>query len=415
LKVFDKVFDEVFDTLVIGAGPAGLVVAAIAVANNSTESVCVLERNAEPGRKLLLSGSGQCNVTHAGSISDFLNHYGGTKKGRFVKPSLFAFDNAAVVRFFEYRGVPLWERDDGKVFPKSLCADDLRQVLIAELKQGGAQLQTETVATNVRKTTDGFEVQTNRGTFLAKRLVLATGGKSYPATGSQGDGFRFAAELGHRIIPPKPALTPLMIRNYSFGNSAGFAFFSPKIDILRSGKRVGTGQGDVLLTHRGLSGPGILNLSRDIEPNDELRIVLKETEAFTSADSAPDFSGKKTLKNALAPLGIPDRFLLQILEMLDISPDQPASETNRETRRKIESALTGLPFIVESLGDWNEAMVTSGGVALEEVNRQTMESRLVPGLFFCGEILDIDGDTGGYNIQFALSSGFLTAQQRTSN
>ncbi|MDR2116822.1 MAG: aminoacetone oxidase family FAD-binding enzyme, partial [Planctomycetaceae bacterium] len=221
--------------------------------------------------------------------------------------------------------------------------------------------------------------------------------------GSRGDGFRFAAQLGHQLVEPKPALTPLIVQNHPFAGLSGISFWSPKIEIYRNGKRLKSGQGDVLLTHRGLSGPGILDLSRDIKPADKIFISLISPEEFVS----DLFTGKKTLKNALQPFGIAERFLVQIFESLNIAPDQPVAETNRETRKQIELVLTGYPFIIESLGGWNEAMVTSGGVMLEEVNRQTMESRIVPDLYFCGELLDIDGNTGGYNIQFALSSGFL--------
>jgi predicted Rossmann fold flavoprotein len=387
---------------IIGAGTSGLA-AGIASTKYLRGTVCIFERNAESGRKFLLSGSGQCNVTHAGPIADFLNHYGGTKKVRFVKPALFAFDNIAVMRFFEQRGVSFLKREDGKIFPKSLKSQDLLNVLITEFRGQGGILQTETVVKNVSKVDAGFLLATNRGEFRAKKLILATGGQSYPSTGSQGDGFRFAVQQGHRLVKPKPALTPIIVRNYSFADLSGISFWSANIEVHRNSKRLTSGQGDILLTHRGLSGPGILNLSRNMEPGDELRVTLAEPKKFV-----PNiFSGKKTLKNALQHFGLAERFLMQILKSFSVTPDQPVAETNRETRKKLESILTSYPFVIESLGGWNEAMVTSGGVILEEVNRQTMESRIVPGLYFCGELLDIDGDTGGYNIQFALSSGFL--------
>lgn len=390
------------EVLIVGAGTSGLA-AGIASARNIRGTVCVLERNPESGRKFLLSGSGQCNITHGGVIADFLNHYGDTKKARFVKPALWAFDNIAVTTFFEQRGVPVLEREDGKIFPQSLKSEDLLKVLVAELKGQGCLLQTETVVENITKTDAGFLLSTNRGEFCTKRLILATGGQSYPSTGSRGDGFRFAVRLGHHLIEPKPVLTPIVVRDYPFAVLSGISFWSPEIEVHRNGKQLTSGQGDILLTHRGLSGPGILDLSRDVEPEDELRVSIIKPKEFT-----PEvFTGKKTLKNALQQFDIAERFLVQILESLHIASDQPATETNRETRKKIELALTGYPFIVERLGGWNEAMATGGGVRLEEVNRKTMESRIIPDLYFCGELLDIDGNTGGYNIQFALSSGFL--------
>jgi predicted Rossmann fold flavoprotein len=390
------------DILVVGAGPSGLA-AGIASARGGRGTVWVLERNTESGRKFLFSGSGQCNVTHGGQIADFLNHYGNIKKARFVKPALLSFDNNDLIHFFEQHGVPFLKREDGKIFPKSLKSKDLLNILVAELKEQGGILQTETVVKNVAKINTGFLLTTNRGEFCAKKLILATGGQSFPVTGSQGDGFRFAVQLGHQLVEPKPALTPVIVRDYPFADLSGISFWSAKIEIRRHAQCLKVGQGDVLLTHRGLSGPAILDLSRDMKSGDKLLTAFIPPEKFVS----DIFTGKKTLKNVLQQLGLAERFGVRILEMLNIAPNQPVAETNRETRKRLELVLTGYSFVIESLGGWSEAMVTSGGVVLEEVNRQTMESRIVPGLYFCGELLDIDGDTGGYNIQFALSSGFM--------
>jgi predicted Rossmann fold flavoprotein len=227
---------------------------------------------------------------------------------------------------------------------------------------------------------------------------------SYPQTGSTGDGYRWAEQLGHRIIPPRPALTPVIIDCYPFTEASGLSFKNVPIDVYRRGKKLRQGHGDVLLTHRGLSGPGILDLSRYLEPKDVLRLPICQSGVAGKLESL--LCGKKKLKNVLAPLGIPDRFLQLLFTELDIPSDTPAAEVDRETRQRLKNAFEGFSFVVQRLGGFEEAMATYGGVALEEVNPRTMESRLVPGLFFCGEILDIDGDTGGYNIQFALSSGF---------
>ena len=391
--------------LVIGAGPAGLACGLMSALCG--ERSLVLEKNDRPGVKLRLSGSGQCNLTHGGSINDFLNHYGGTKQSRFVKPALFAFPNMEIVRFFEQRGVPLFEREDGKIFPRSLQSGDVLQALLDTL--AGGHLRTGVNIVAVRRTDDGFCVETNQGTFSSKRLAIATGGMSYPQTGSTGDGYRWAEQLGHRIVPPRPALTPVVVQRYAFADAAGISFEDVPIAVYRGGKKIREGRGDVLLTHRGLSGPGILDLSRFLQPQDTLRFPsCRSTAGWGSL-----FSGKKLLKNALAPLGVPDRLLLLLLAELGISPEAAAAEIDRGTRQRLKQSLEGWDFVVEHLGGFNEAMATSGGIALEEVNRQTMESRLVPGLFFSGEVLDVDGDTGGYNIQFALSSGFLAGTRKT--
>ena len=393
--------------LILGAGPAGLV-CGIAAASCG-EQVVVLEKNDRPGVKLRLSGSGQCNLTHGGPIERFLNRYGDTKKSRFVKPALFAFTNTDTVRFFEQHGVPLFEREDGKVFPRSLQSSDILRVLTETLQANSGDLRTGVAIHTIRRTDDGFLVETNQGNFASKRLAIATGGMSYPKTGSTGDGYQIAKQWGHRIVPPRPALTSVAIECYPFTEAAGISFDDVPIDVYRNGKKIRHGYGDVLLTHRGLSGPGILDLSRFLEPKDTLRLpICKNTIELKTL-----LSGKRLLKNALTPLGIPDRLLLLLLGELGISPESVTAEIDRNTRQRLEQALSGFAFVVEQLGGFDEAMATCGGVALEEVNRQTMESRLVPGLFFCGEVLDVDGDTGGYNIQFALSSGFLAGRGRT--
>jgi predicted Rossmann fold flavoprotein len=372
------------------------------------EQVVVLEKNSRPGVKLRLSGSGQCNLTHGGSMVDFYDRYGTAQKSRFVKQIFFAQPNTSIIRFFEEAGVPLFERDDGKVFPRSLKSSDILRALTDQLEANGGHLRTGVVIDTVQKTEEGFCVQTNQGMFSAKQLAIATGGISYPKTGSTGDGYRWGEQFGHRIVPPRPALTPVIVERYPFAAASGVSLENVPIDLYRGGKKIRQRYGDVLLTHRGLSGPGILDLSRFLEPQDVLRLPIFRSASISKLESL--LCGKKLLKNALAPLGIPDRLLQLLLLELGISPETSAAEVNRECRHRLKNALEAFPFIVKHLGDFGEAMATSGGIALEKVNRRTMESRLVPGLFFCGEVLDIDGDTGGYNIQFALSSGFVAGE-----
>ena len=388
--------------LILGAGPAGLACGIMSALCG--EKAVVLEKNSQPGVKLRLAGSGQCNLTHGGPTVRFFEHYGDAKKSRFVKPALSRHSNHDIVRWFTEVGVPLFEREDGKIFPCSLQSGDVLQALIDQLETNGGLLRTNVKVHAVRQTENRFCVETNQGDFTSDRLAIATGGMSYPQTGSTGDGYRWAAQLGHRIVLPRPALTPVIVDHYPFSEASGLSFKNVPIDVYRHGKKVRQGSGDVLLTHRGLSGPGILDLSRYLEPEDALRLpICPSIDAFKLELL---FSGKKLLKNALAPLGIPDRFLQLLFSELEIPSDTPAAEVDRETRKRLKNAFEGFSFVVQRLGGFEEAMATCGGVALEEVNPRTMESRLVPGLFFCGEVLDIDGDTGGYNIQFALSSGF---------
>ncbi len=391
--------------LIIGAGPAGL---ACGIAASRYEKTVVLEKNPRPGVKLRMAGSGQCNLTHGGPVESFLQRYGDPKKARFVKPALFSFTNDDTVDFFEDRDLPLVERGDGKVFPESLRSDDVLGVMLAELRKNGGTLRTEIVVREVKRIDGGFRVETDSETFFPERLTIATGGFTYPTTGSTGDGYGIAGKLGHRIVSPRPALAPVVVVDYPFADSAGHSFKNVPVDLYRDEKKIEKSRGDVLLTHHGLSGPGILDLSRYVESGDTLRIPLGDP----SVDLEPLLVGKKLLRNALAPFGVPERLLQQLFVTLEIPADISTSEVGRPMRNRLKDALTGFSYRVLRLGRVNEAMVTAGGVALDEVNRQTMESRLVPGLFFCGEVLDVDGDCGGYNIQFALSSGFLAGSKR---
>ena len=394
--------------LILGAGPAGLTCGIMAA--DCGEQAIVLEKNNQPGMKLRLAGSGQCNLTHGGPLIRFFDHYGGTKKARFVRPALFYHPNDQIIRWFEANGVPLFEREDGKIFPRSLQSGDILRTLTDQLEANGGHLRTNVNVRAVRRTDTGFCVETDQGDFTSNRLAIATGGMSYPQTGSTGDGYRWAEQWGHRIVPPRPALTPVIVDRYPFADASGFSFKNVPIDVYRNGKKVRQGYGDVLLTHRGLSGPGILDLSRYLEPEDTLRLPICRAGTASKLESL--LCGKKLLKNALAPLGLSDRFLLLLFSELDIPADTPAAEVDRAARQRLRSAFEGFSFVVQRLGGFEEAMATCGGVALDEVNPRTMESRLVPGLFFCGEVLDIDGDTGGYNIQFALSSGFNAGEPR---
>ena len=242
-------------------------------------------------------------------------------------------------------------------------------------------------------------------------MVIATGGMSYPGTGSSGDGYSFAVSLGHAISKPAPALTPVTITGYPFSGCAGISFPKMAFSIWRGGKRVARCRGDVLFTHTGLSGPGILDNSRLMQAGDVLRLSFADAkdpgEFLKEASERIRSSGKRGLVTALVSGRLPVRFVRNLCVTIGVAPDTPCSQVTATERSRVVSALTDFPVTLSSLGDFSVAMVTKGGVDLTEVDRKTMESRLVGGLFFAGEVLDIDGDTGGYNIQAAFSTGFL--------
>ena len=419
---------NVIDLLVIGGGPAGMMCAIAAAkrfreqsaAANVKSKIVLLEKNDTPGKKLLVAGSGRCNLTHSGAIADFLDHYG--DHGRFVRPALYHFTNGDLARFFSDHGLPLVELNDGKLFPRTQSSRDVLRVLLDEMRNSGIELRNNATVESMALHNDGtFAVQTpvqntndKTATFFAKRVVIATGGKTYPTTGSTGDGYRLAQSLGHTIIEPTPALAPVRVRDYRFAECAGLSFENANVRVLRNGKKIATSTGDLLLTHHGLSGPVILDMSRNITPGDV--VCVSFVRSFSDVDvfekqlleDATNF-GRKSVKNMLAQYDVPERLLLMLFELNGISLDLAVAEMPRETRRTLARSLIAHPFVIARLGGENEAMVTCGGVSLPEVDRKTMQSRLVPNLYFCGETLDIDGDTGGYNLQFAFSSGKLAA------
>ena len=396
-----------FDLIIIGGGPAGLFAALTAA--SSGMHVAVLEKNAQPGKKLLISGSGQCNVTHAGEIRDFPSLF--AKAKRFVQPSFLNFSNDQLFRFFSDRGVPLEDRGDGKIFPESRRSRDILDVLLKECHLHKVRFLYKSSVSAVKQSGGSFLVTAGR-LFSSDLLVIACGGMSYPSTGSTGDGYRLAESLGHAIVAPVPALTPVLLHENPFAGCSGISF-TAAVQVYRENKKAGEFEGDLLLTHKGLSGPVILNNSRYICSGDSLKIRI------ISSRNRADFqkellqgavkSGQKTLKRFLSASGIPERLVDVLLENCGIQKDTVLSQFSRTGRMELLDCLFGFPVKVLGLGGFNIAMATAGGVSLDEIAPRTMESKIVQGLFFAGEVLDVDGDTGGYNLQFAFSSGKLAA------
>jgi len=401
---------EQYDIIVIGAGPAGLF-CAIHTSGPGCR-VLVLEKMDEPGKKLLLSGTGQCNITHAGEMQDFLSHYG--DHGKWVKPVLFSYTNKALLTFFEDRGLPMQAEDNGKVFPKTRQAADVLAVLYAECKTRGITLQCGEPVTGITRHDGGFRIVTPRATYRSTVVVITTGGASYPKTGSTGDGVRFAQMLGQPVTETAPALTPVLIRNFPFAALAGISFENIPFTLWRAGKKVGEYRGDVLFTHLGVSGPGILDASRHIRPDDVIKLSFAgnvKREEFT-ADLSRRVQENRTwnVSTILAGYPIPERLNRKLLKLSDIPDELRCNHFSAEQRTRLVTNCTEFPLTVTAPGGYAVAMVTRGGVALDGVNMKTMESKIIPGLFFAGEVLDIDGDTGGYNLQAAFSTGYVAAE-----
>ncbi len=415
---------QTYTAIIIGAGPAGLFAAIRLAETIGGEGILILERREKPARKLLLSGSGQCNLTHAGEIADFLGRYGGGPKAesaaRFLKPALYAFTNEELLAWFHAKGMEFETEDSGKIFPADRRATSVLKILQDEAYRLGVRIAANSRVSGI-SVSEGFLVRVETGTaaapepaeYSAPVVLIATGGLSYPKTGSTGDGYALAASLGHRVVPPRPALAPVYVRNFALNSLAGLSFHDAGLSVLREGKRVFSAEGDLLITHEGLSGPLILDASRHIAPGDSLEVNFVDVaiEEFRNRlDAELKTNPRRLVRTALADLGLTKNMAELFCDLSGITKEETAAALPRAKREALCRFACAHPFYVARLGTLEVAMVTAGGVDLAEVNPGSMESRLVPGLFFAGEVLDIDGDTGGYNLQAAFSTGSLAAE-----
>lgn len=397
------------EVVILGAGPAGI----FAAINCTTmgRNVTIIEKTNSAGKKLLISGGGQCNLTHAESPSLMLKRY--FNAGRFLKPSLMAFDWQRLTDFFEHRGLKLHTREDGKVFPVTYSAGDVLEVLLKECDRQGIRIVCNCRAKEILKLpSGGFSVKTEADSISADYLLIATGGKSYPETGSTGDGFALAKKLGHSLSEQRPALTSVAIRNFGYGDLSGISLKNVEVSLWRNMKKVTTRAEDLLFTYEGFSGPVILHLSREAAPGDIVRLNLSgQSREKLEANLIFLLSreGKKLVKNALAEYSLPERLLSKIIDLAGVG-ERICSEVRKDERKALVAGLCELDFEIERIGDFSNAMVTRGGVSLSEVNPKTMESRIVSNLFFAGEVLDFDGETGGYNLQAAFSTGYVAGK-----
>jgi len=395
----------IFEQIVIGGGAAGLFGAA-----HSNCKTLILEKKASAGNKLLIAGQGRCNFTHVGRISDFFEHYG--DNANFIKYALKKYTNNDVIEYFSSRGLEITEDKNGKLFPQSGKSSDILQILIKECKKKGHQLNLNEEVKGVKFNDAIFHINTVKSSYSAKKLIIATGGMSYPATGSTGDGYVFAKSFGHHILPPKPSLSPVFVKNYTFQELAGISLKDCQVSIYRENKKIRSHTGDIGFTHKGLSGPGIIDFSRYIQAGDLLKLNI-------CGISMDDFNkhflnavrdnGKSTVQIFLKQFEIPKSLIQNLLMLLKVEPAEKIGNITKELRKSIIEQFCELSFEVERIGGFNVAMATSGGVFLDEVSPKTMESKLQVGLFFAGEVLDIDGDTGGYNLQAAFSTGYMAA------
>ena len=412
---------EKFDVAVIGGGPSGMI-AAIKAGERGAK-VVLIEKNSILGKKLLITGGGRCNITQAPleassltgqaefNAKKFVEKLG--KKGRFLFSSLSVFGPEEVIDFFEKNGLKTKVERGGRIFPASNKSQDVLNVLSRCLNKNKVKLllNQKVVAFDVKE--GRIEaVKLKEKEIIAKAFILATGGKAYPGTGSTGDGYEWAQKMGHKIIKPMPALVPIETKENWVRGLQGLTLKNVSVSIFQNNKKWDSKFGEMIFTHFGLSGPIIIDLSKRIGELMAtgpvcLKIDLKPALDVLTLDKRlqRDFKRNKNFKNYLPEL-LPQRLGDLIIKFTGISPDKKINSISKEERKKIINFLKCLELNVLRSTGFSQAIITSGGIDLKEIDSRTMRSKIIKNLFFAGEIIDLDGPTGGYNLQICWSTGY---------
>jgi predicted Rossmann fold flavoprotein len=412
-----------YDLIIIGAGPAGLL-AAIESHQPSRKTV-VLEKMPKPALKLGISGKGRCNITNDASREEFISHFG--KNGRFLRSAFAGFGNTDLLQYFERLGVACKLEQGGRYFPKSDDAREVVEALLRKVRSLKIPLHTDSEVIGIARGPDARFVVTVRTrdradtkkrqalALSAEKVVLATGGKSYPKTGSDGTGYRLASHLGHTVTPISPALVPIETGGDTARRLQGLSLRNVKVRAWCTNRKVGERFGEMLFTDSGVSGPIILSLSGSI-----VKCIDAQQDVVISIDLKPALDherldmrlqreiaahSRQGFKSLLKTL-LPRKLIPVFLERLQVPEGKQLSQLTHEERTQLRMLLKEFQLEVTGYRSFDEAIVTAGGISTKEINPHTMESKLVPGLYFAGEMIDIDADTGGFNLQAAFSTGF---------
>jgi predicted Rossmann fold flavoprotein len=406
--------------IVVGGGAAGMMAAGRAAEQGA--KVLLVEKTHYLGNKVLLTGNGRCNITNKAGLKEFVNAFG--KNGRFLYRALTVFSNRDLINFFSSRGLEMRVDPDGKVFPADNRAESALAVLRHYIDDNRVRILHNTVVTNIivqpgeRARAGGVRCADHR-VLDAGKVIVAAGGMSYPKTGSSGDGYKLARQCGHSIVPLTPGLVALESDEPFLQELQGITLKDISLSALVDGKKKVSEQGNILFTHFGVSGPTVLMLSGIVidalAAGSPVALSLQLRPAYTAQELdhilQREFASRGTitlsryLKDAL-----PKAFALFFESRCAVEPGKRCSKISREERKRIVSCFTDFRITITKPRPIEEAIITRGGVSLEEINPQTMESRIVQGLFFCGEMIDVDGMTGGYNLQAAFSTGYLAGE-----
>ena len=408
--------DQKYDVAVIGAGPAGIFASGIAAENNAR--VILIEKNEKPGKKLLITGKGRCNITNAEFDKDiFIDSFG--KKGNFLFPSLYAFGNEEIIDFFNKKGLDTKIERGKRVFPESDRSRDVFNILLNFLRKNNVAIKTNCPIKKINfKNNHITEVCAGDKIFKADKYILCTGGASYASTGSSGDGYRWLKLLGHKVIKPEPCLVPVRCKETWVKEVKELTLKNVRISLFQENKKKDERFGEASFTSNGMGGPVILDMSKHITK------LLKKGEVKLSIDLKPVLDNKKLdarilrdflqnssriYKNSLDRL-LPKKLIPVIISLSKIDENKKVNLITKEERKKLVNLFKNLCLTVLSIESFNKAVITAGGIELKEVDPRTMKSKIIDNLYFAGEILDIDGPTGGYNLQVCWSTGFLAGK-----
>lgn len=401
--------------LIIGGGAAGMFAAVHAARQG--HQVQVFEKNDRPGRKLFITGKGRCNLTNACDMEELFEAVSGDS--RFLYSSFYGCSNQDVMRFFEDLGLRLKVERGNRVFPVSDHSSDVIRVLVEEMKKQGVILRLNSAVKELFPEEEGFAVRTADGKkFLGDSCIVATGGLSYPSTGSTGDGYRWAKDFGHQVGRLVPGLVPMEAEESYVSKLQGLSLKNVTVTIWSDRKKLYEEFGEMLFTHYGVSGPAILSASSRIGDrlqNEKLTMSVDLKPALSEKQLDKrllrDFEENKNrcFKNALGKI-FPAKLIPVMVELSGIEPKKQVNEISKEERKRFVRLIKDFRFTITGLRDYNEAIITRGGVSVKEINPGTMESKLTPNLYFIGEVLDLDAVTGGFNLQIAWSTAYMAAR-----
>lgn len=405
--------EKKYDKIIIGGGPAGLMAGITAKRNG--QNILILEKNNTIGMKLSITGKGRCNITnYTTDIKGLVTAY--RKNGKFLFHAFSVFDVEDTIDFFSELGIKTKTERGRRVFPQSNNADEVVEKLRAMVSND--ILYNCNVTKFLTEGNKIIGIETNKGVFSADKYILTTGGKSYPLTGSNGDGYNLAKDLGHKIVEPKPALVPIFTTETWVKELAGLTLKNSRIDIYQNNKKIFSKFGELLFTHQGLTGPIIIDSSREIgdlleKGNVKMVIDLKPALSYPilkeRINNDLTEAGNKAIKNSLSHL-LPSSLIPVIINLCNINSESKASQLSKDERNTLLHQLKELTVNVSGIGGWYDAIVTDGGIDTKEIDPNTMKSKLIDNLYFAGEIIDVYGPTGGYNLQLCWSTGYLAGK-----